>query len=255
MCTGRVDLSFPLRAFLSGADAVFVGGCWPGECHYITEGNYDALGNMHLLKQLMQRIGLHPSRLRIEWIAASEGSRFAEVMDDFVDELKALGPLGQHEGLDQATLMPKLQSLDKMVPQLKLLVREKLQVKVKSEEAYDKLYASPKTSKLLDEFVADPLSSSDELPGYYIDPEKCVACMICLKKCPTKAIDGAFKTIHLIDQDDCTHCGTCFYACPPRLDAIRKVAPGDPYPDPIPEDQRVNIVAPPKKKKKRDQPA
>ena len=251
MCTGRVDLSFPLRAFLNGADGVFVGGCWPGECHYITEGNYDALGNMHLLRNLMQRIGLDPRRLRLEWVAASEGSRFAEVMDDFTKELDVLGPLGQSEGLEEEALMAQLESLDKMVPQLKLLVREKLEVKVKSEEAYAKLYASPKTDKLISDLVDDPLSSSDELPGYYIDPEKCVACMICMKKCPIKAIDGAFKTIHVIDQDQCTHCGTCFYACPPRLDAVRKIAPGDEFPAPISEEQRLVIPTPKKKKKKK----
>ncbi|MBK5102493.1 MAG: hydrogenase iron-sulfur subunit, partial [Desulfobacteraceae bacterium] len=47
MCTGRIDLSFVLRAFSNGADGVFIGGCWLGECHYVTEGNYDALFNMH----------------------------------------------------------------------------------------------------------------------------------------------------------------------------------------------------------------
>ena len=71
MCTGRVDLAFVLRALLKGADGVIIGGCWPGECHYVTEGNYDALGNMHLSKKLLQLIGLNPDRLRLEWIAAS----------------------------------------------------------------------------------------------------------------------------------------------------------------------------------------
>ncbi len=144
MCTGRVDLSFPLRAFLNGADGVFVGGCWPGECHYITEGNYDALGNMHLLKKLMTHMGLDTRRLRLEWIAASEGSRFAEVMDNFINELKILGPIGQAEGLEQEAMQRDLETFSKMVPQLKLLIREKLQVKVKSEAAYDKLYSSPR---------------------------------------------------------------------------------------------------------------
>ncbi len=99
MCTGRVDLAFVLRALLKGADGVIIGGCWPGECHYVTEGNYDALGNMHLSKKLLQLIGLSPDRLRLEWIAASEGSRFAEVMSDFADSLRELGPLGSEEDI------------------------------------------------------------------------------------------------------------------------------------------------------------
>ena len=60
MCTGRVDLAFVLRAFQKGADGVIIGGCWPGECHYVTEGNYDALGNMHLCKKLLEHIGVEP---------------------------------------------------------------------------------------------------------------------------------------------------------------------------------------------------
>ena len=237
MCTGRVDLSFPLRAFLGGADGVFIGGCWPGECHYITEGNYDALGNLHLLRKLMARIGVNPHRLRLEWLAASEGTRYAELVDDFVDELNALGPVGVSEGIAPAELMARLRDVDKMVPQLKLLVREKLQVKVKSEEAYDKLYSSPKTEALLDDFVADPASRADELPPYWIAPDKCAGCLVCYKKCPVGAIEGALKSIHVIDQDKCTHCGTCFYACPPRVGAVKKMA-DRPIPPPIPPAER-----------------
>lgn len=77
-----------------------------------------------------------------------------------------------------------------------------------------------------------------ELISYYIDPEKCKACMICLKKCPAEAILGGKKTIHVIDQDKCTKCGTCLDVCPPRFDAVRKIS-GEPVPDPIPEEKRI----------------
>ena len=241
MCTGRVDLSFPLRAFLKGADGVFIGGCWPGECHYITEGNYDALGNMYLVRKLMEHIGLNPRRLRLEWVAASEGTRFAEVMNDFTRELDELGPLGVGEGLDAQTLQEGLESVNKMIPQLKLLAREKLEIKVKTEEAYDKLFSSLKTQNLLDAFLADPTSSADELPSYYIDPDKCVACQICLKKCPIQGIDGAKKLIHIIDQDVCTQCGTCYHACPPKLGAVMKITHNDTIPNPPAEADRVFV--------------
>ncbi|HJN78185.1 MAG TPA: 4Fe-4S binding protein [Myxococcota bacterium] len=161
-------------------------------------------------------------------------------MDDFVDELDALGPLGSSEGLDPESLKTELESVYQMVPQLKILVREKLQVRVKSEAAYDKLYASPKVLGLLDQFVADPVSTAEELPAYHIEPEMCVGCLICFKKCPVKAIDGELKTIHIIDQEQCTHCGTCFYACPPKIGAVRKIS-GEPIPPPIPEAQRVVV--------------
>ncbi len=250
MCTGRVDLSFPLRAFLNGADGVFVGGCWPGECHYITEGNYDAMGNMMLCRKLMEHVGLNPKRLRLEWVAASEGSRFAEVMDDFGTQLKELGPLGQAEGLDPVEMKAGLETVYQMVPQAKLLVREKLGVRKKSEAAYEKLYASKKTEKLIAAFLADPASTSEELPAYYIEPEKCVGCELCLKKCPIQAIDGSLKVIHEIDQEDCTHCGTCYYACPPKIGAVRKVIDGV-IPDGIPAADRVLAKGEGKKKRAR----
>ncbi len=241
MCTGRVDLSFPLRAFLDGADGVFVGGCWPGECHYLTEGNYDALGNVHLLRKLMKRIGLDARRLRIEWMASSQGSRFAEVMDDFAREvgsLGALGALGAAEGIDAASLRTKLESLSRLVPQFKLLIRERLAVRVKSEKAYEDLYASPKVDEWVDELLADPLCAEDGLCAYHVDPEACVGCQICQKKCPSHAIEGASKVVHVIDQATCTHCGTCYYACPPRIHAVKRVA-RDEVPAAIPPEKRV----------------
>ncbi len=82
MCTGRVDPAFVLRAFSNGADGVFIGGCWPGECHYVTEGNYQAYSMMLLTRKILGHIGINPERLRLEWVSASQGIRFAEVMND-----------------------------------------------------------------------------------------------------------------------------------------------------------------------------
>lgn len=163
MCTGRVDLAFVIRAFEHGADGVIIGGCWPGECHYVTEGNYDALGNMHLCKKLLERIGISPERLRLEWIAASEGSRFAEVMDDFAGTLAALGPLGTGEGLDQENLRLRLGAVSRLVPYLKLVERERLRVPVRTEDAYNTFYASEEANRLFDELVAEKLSVSQIL--------------------------------------------------------------------------------------------
>jgi len=157
MCTGRVDLAFVLRALLQGADGVIIGGCWPGECHYVTEGNYDALANMHLCKKLLQLIGLSPDRLRIEWIAASEGSRFAEVMSEFAERLRDLGPLGQEDEIDQGGVRLKLRALNRLVPFLKLVEREKLRVPTKSEEAYNEFFNSAEVNTLFTDLIADKL--------------------------------------------------------------------------------------------------
>jgi len=160
MCTGRVDLAFILRAFSNGTDGVFIGGCWPGECHYITQGNYDALSNMHLCRKLLEHIGVNPERLRLEWISASEGSRFAEVMNDFSKKLKELGPLGKGEGIDENGLKFKLEAVNKLIPYIKLVERERLRVPFKSEEAYNKFFTSDEVNRLFNELIGDKLAIS-----------------------------------------------------------------------------------------------
>lgn len=80
--------------------------------------------------------------------------------------------------------------------------------------------------------------SCKELIAYHIDPQKCKACMICLRKCPADAVDGGKKKIHVIVQQKCTKCGTCFDVCPSRFDAVEKIS-GSPVPPPIPEEERI----------------
>ena len=101
MCSGRVDLAFVLRAFSNGMDGVFIGGCRLNECNYITHGNYDALGMVLLCKKIMEHLRLNPERLRIEFMSSGEGILFTEVVDDFVNQVRGLGPLGSGEGIDE----------------------------------------------------------------------------------------------------------------------------------------------------------
>ena len=83
-----------------------------------------------------------------------------------------------------------------------------------------------------------PALSCKSLISYYIEPEKCKACMLCLKQCPEDAIDGGKKMIHIIDQDKCNNCGTCLDVCPKKFDAVIKLS-GEPVPPPIAEDKRM----------------
>jgi F420-non-reducing hydrogenase iron-sulfur subunit len=91
MCSGSVDSMYILRALLEGADGVFVGGCHPGDCHYI-DGNYKARRRIVLLKDIIKTLGLEPERVWIRWISASEGIQFAEAMKDMTEEIRKLGP-------------------------------------------------------------------------------------------------------------------------------------------------------------------
>lgn len=160
MCSGRVDMAFVLRAFANGADGVFIGGCWLGECHYVTEGNYDALSMMHLTRKVLELIGVNPKRLRLEWISGSEGMRYAEVMNDFGKQLKELGPIGTGEGIDPAALKLKFQAVRKILPYLKLVERERLRVRFKTEAEYDEFFSSEEVGRLIRELVAEKLAIS-----------------------------------------------------------------------------------------------
>jgi len=92
MCSGRVDPSFILKAFQLGADGVLVAGCHFGDCHYI-EGNFKTMRRIEMLKMILPQFGIHPDRLRLEWISAAEAEKYAKVSFEFTEEIKKLGPL------------------------------------------------------------------------------------------------------------------------------------------------------------------
>lgn len=91
MCSGTIEPLYVIKAFKEGADGVFIGGCHPGDCHY-QSGNYKAKRRVVLLKRAISEIGLDPRRIRLEWVSAAEGQRFAEVITEFTEEIRELGP-------------------------------------------------------------------------------------------------------------------------------------------------------------------
>jgi F420-non-reducing hydrogenase iron-sulfur subunit len=160
MCSGRVDPAFIFQAFLGGIDGVFIGGCWLGECHYGVGGNYHALSLIHIVKKVMKLIGVNPERLRLEWVSASEGNRFAEVVTDFTQNLKKLGPLGTEEGMDENGFKLKLEAAKNLVPYVKLIEREKLRVHFDTEEEYAEFFSSTEVDRLFNELIVDKLAIS-----------------------------------------------------------------------------------------------
>lgn len=229
MCSGRVDMKHVFLAFSTGQDAMFIGGCHINDCHYNPEGNYDALSMVTFSKKLLQHIGINPKRLRLEWVSAGEGIRFANIMNEFGKEIEELGPLGKSEGIDEAELKSRLTEITRLIPYFKLAKMKKLATHNPNQDSYTNLFTTEEIDTLI-----------REAPSYYIDPKKCQACMTCARRCPAEAVISAKNQVHVIDQEKCIKCGTCFENCPPRFGAVTKLV-GQPVPPPMPEDARIIV--------------
>ncbi|MFH1007314.1 MAG: hydrogenase iron-sulfur subunit [Candidatus Latescibacterota bacterium] len=91
MCSGSLDPVYVIRALMEGADGVLIGGCHPGDCHYIS-GNYKVRRRVSMLKTILEELGFEKDRLWLRWISASEGQRFAETIREVVENVQRLGP-------------------------------------------------------------------------------------------------------------------------------------------------------------------
>ena len=91
MCTGRMDPALVLETLRMGADGVLIAGCHPGDCHY-QKGNFIMEKRYDYLRKTLESVGIEPKRVRLEWIAASEGGKFAALIRDMTEQIKELGP-------------------------------------------------------------------------------------------------------------------------------------------------------------------
>jgi len=91
-CSGRIDPTLVLKALAAGADGVLIAGCHPGDCHYIN-GNVKTIRRFKLLRNLLDEFGIEKERVRLEWVSASEGGRYASIVESMTEEIRALGPL------------------------------------------------------------------------------------------------------------------------------------------------------------------
>jgi DNA-binding transcriptional ArsR family regulator len=127
----------------------------------VTEGNYDALAMVRTCKRLFERIGLRPERLRLEWVSAGEGIRFANIMNEYAAQVQALGPVGKGEGLDAEELKFRLEAATRILPWLRLVLAQRLRVSPRTEEAYLRFFESAEFERLFEELVADKLVQSE----------------------------------------------------------------------------------------------
>jgi coenzyme F420-reducing hydrogenase delta subunit len=158
MCSGRIDPYLVLEAFAQGVDGVFIGGCHPGDCHYL-EGNYQAERKIKMTRQLVKKAGLEPERLRMEWVAASEGERFAILMREFPKQIQELGPnplTGEKtdEKLQANINAAKLAALDF---RLRAIVSKERKIVEQGN-----VYNETKSQEEWDEFMQDAISAEFE---------------------------------------------------------------------------------------------
>jgi len=160
MCSARVDLLHIMRAFTNGIDGIFVGGCHLCDCHYVTNGNFNAYSMVQVCRKIMEHIGIFPERLRLEWVSAGEGIRFANFMNEYSAELMKLGPIGKAEGMKNDMLKLKLDAVNKLIPYVKLVLTQRLHVPIRTEEAYHEFFRSVEFDRLFEELITDKLAIS-----------------------------------------------------------------------------------------------
>ena len=153
MCSGRVDPVIVLEMFENGADGVIVTGCHPGDCHYI-EGNLHEERKIKMLKMLLKLTGLGTDRLRLEWVSAAEGQRFAQVVTEFTEQIKKLGPSPISGEKSSETILLNVLSAKEAASssRLRVLVGRELEL-VEKGNAYEEKIPQEEFDSLLREVV------------------------------------------------------------------------------------------------------
>ncbi len=158
MCSGRVDPAFVLRAFRRGIDGVFIGGCHLDDCHYNTEGNYHVFSMVQIMKRLLEQIRINPERLRLEWVSAGEGIRFAEIMNEYQNKILEMGPLGMESNSGMDELNARIDKAAGLIPYIKQVERKQMRIRERSPEAYRKFFAGERFAKIYKDHIEDKLN-------------------------------------------------------------------------------------------------
>jgi F420-non-reducing hydrogenase iron-sulfur subunit len=195
MCSGRVDPVVVLQSLIDGIDGVLVLGCHPGDCHYIS-GNLFAEKKMKLTSNLLVKAGIHHDRLRLGWVSAAEGERFANIVTDFTQQVQSLGPIGEAEGLDKAALSDALSAVQAALSgeKLRWLVGKELKLieegnvygeKVEEEEILsvieENIEKEYTRNKILNMMRKEPLSVKDVATRLQICPADTLGHVVALE--------------------------------------------------------------------------
>ena len=204
MCSGRVEPAFVLKAFEQGADGVLIAGCHiPADCHY-TNGNYKTLARYETFLPLLDELGIGRERLALHWISASEGEKFASVMNEFSAAIRELGPL----------------SIDKSkFCHLRVRPGEPLNECSVIRKAQEFAACEAASSGMVDLGVRKSLDLPGRImePSIVFDPNKCIRCGSCVESCRMQGIEAIRLDENegvVIDESKCVRCGQCVLSCP-----------------------------------------
>jgi coenzyme F420-reducing hydrogenase delta subunit len=160
MCSGRNDPYIILEGFIQGVDGVFIGGCHPGDCHYL-EGNYNAERKIKMTKKLLEKTGMEPERLRLEWVSASEGSQFAVLMKEFSTQIQDLGPSPVGGESPDLQILTNIKAAQKATLDFRLRSIVAKEYKIVAKEG--NVYGEFKSQEDWDEFLDDAIEMEYEL--------------------------------------------------------------------------------------------
>jgi len=154
MCSGRIDPKFIFQALQVGADGVIVMGCHPGDCHYL-EGNYEAENKFNMVQKLLKFINFN-NRVRLEWVSASEGARFAAVVEDFTNQIKQLGPSPLRRDNPDNNVLEKMKAIEAAAAtnRLRALVGKQRNI-TEQENKYGEKIPEEQFIELMDQAIKD----------------------------------------------------------------------------------------------------
>ena len=204
MCSGRVEPAFVVKAFAQGADGVIIAGCHiPADCHY-TNGNFKALARFEAFLPLLDVLGIERERLQLHWISASEGEKFARVMNEFSETIRNLGPLKLSR--PEFCSDPETRGSTSFVCPV-----------IRQSQEFAACEAASSGIISLDARISSHLPLRYMEPSIVFDPNKCVRCGSCVQACRLQGIEAIRIDESeglVIDDSKCVRCGQCVLSCP-----------------------------------------
>ncbi|MDY6965409.1 MAG: NAD(P)-binding protein [Halobacteriota archaeon] len=197
MCSARIDPVIILDTFLHGADGVFIGGCHLGDCHYIS-GNYFAEKKIDMTKRLLDKAGLDRDRLRLEWVSASEGVRFSEVITEFTDNISKLG---QSPYLEKSLA---IEAAKEAASDYRLRILATKQMELMEEgNRYGEVFTEQEMNRLLEDIINDEVDSKKILLSLKKEPLSVKELALKLEIAPERVLRMVLdlKRLNLLDVD------------------------------------------------------